>query len=245
MEKKSPSTKRALVRKTASWVRAKKASASKNTFLSFLLDETGSMQRCIQSTISGFNEYVHSLTKAGHGQVAFTLVKFNSARTEIVHRAVPMKEVVALSEENYRPTASTPLYDAIGKIIGATEASVKHLRKGTNVLVVIMTDGEENSSQEFGRDKIFRLIAAKREEGWQFVFLGADQDAYKAASSIGVPKGGTMSYASRNTRQMYRTLTNATNRYTQRGRSSQDFFTADDLKKAGASTPSPEEEKPR
>lgn len=217
-----------------------KASSAKTTFVSFLLDETGSMQSCLASTISGFNEYVQSLRGGQkHGDVSFTLVKFNSERTQIVHQAVPMKDVAELDESNYQPGATTPLYDAIGRTVTAMEAALKRVKAKAKakVLVVIMTDGQENASKEYDQKKIFSLIEAKKKEGWLFVFMGADQDAYAAAADLGVGKGSTMSYASQHTGKMYRTLAGATNRYMAGSAASRDFFTPDDLKQAGASTP--------
>ncbi len=74
-------------------------------------------------------------------------------------------------------------------------------------MFIILTDGQENSSKDWKREAIFDLIASKREkDGWEFVFLGADQDAYESGAQIGVPPGNSLSYASARSASAYDAL---------------------------------------
>ena len=155
--------------------------------VSFVLDETGSMEVCRQATISGFNEYVQELQKKSSG-IKMTLTLFNSDKTEVRYSDVVVKEVKPLTRETYSPAGMTPLYDAIGLTI----KKIGDKKAGT--LVVIMTDGEENASKEFTREKIFDLIKQKEADGWTFVYLGANHDSWTAGQAIGLHKGNTMNY---------------------------------------------------
>lgn len=178
-------------------------------YVSFILDETGSMQSVKSQTIAGFNEYIDNLKKDKASVKAhFTLTKFNSDKMQIVHNDVSLDCVERLNDNTYLPSALTPLYDAIGKTINALESSVKG--KKSKVLVIIQTDGQENASREYDRKKVFDLIEKKKGDGWTFAFLGADQDAYLASELIGISKGNTLNYNSSNTQKTLRGMAGST-----------------------------------
>lgn len=184
-------------------------------WVSFLLDETGSMDSVRDATISGFNEYLGTL-KSNENKVLFTLTQFNSTKIDTVHAGTPVKSVAPLTRETYRPAANTPLYDAIAHVIHATEAAVEGKLTGPQVLVVIMTDGHENASREYNRDRIFRLISEKEAAGWTFAFLGANQDAWAVAESIGVQRGNSLNYAAAAPRAAFDAMGEATRDYIER-----------------------------
>ena len=153
-------------------------------YVSFLLDETGSMQEIKRDTMGGFNEYVETLKKGG-GNIAFSLMSFNSNETKSRYVAEPIEKVASLTDDNYRPAAMTPLIDASVKIIKATAKAVKKRSDEPLVLVVIQTDGYENVSEKYTAADLAKLVKAKTDAGWQFVFLGAGLDAFDAARSAG------------------------------------------------------------
>lgn len=185
--------------------------SKKNMHVSFVLDETGSMQSVKEQTISGFNEYIETLRKdKAAKQMRFTLTKFNSDKVEIAHRAVELGEVALLNDETYQPAALTPLYDAIGRTIRVLE---KEVNGKDTALIVIQTDGQENHSKEFTRDGIFSLITEKKNAGWTFAFLGADQDAWIASQALGIDKGNTMSYAGQDTSKAFHRVATASVAY--------------------------------
>jgi len=184
--------------------------------VSFILDETGSMEVVKQQTISGFNEYIQTLRKDKNSKdMLFTLTKFNSDKVEVVSDGVALEEVVTLDDKNYQPSALTPLYDAIGATIHSLESKVKGKKQAA--LVVIQTDGEENASKEFTREKIFTLIDDKKKLGWTFAFLGADIDAWDASAKLGIAIGNTMNYASADTSKTLRGMATATVGYVSSG----------------------------
>lgn len=157
----------------------------KTTLVSFLLDETGSMQSIKDDTIGGFNEYVETL-KTSAGDILFSLVSFNSSRTERRYVAEPIADIAPLTGRDYSPAAMTPLIDASVKIIKATEEAVARRDDEPNVVIVIQTDGQENVSVEYDRKDLALLVKEKEAAGWEFVFLGAGMDAFEAAHRAGM-----------------------------------------------------------
>ena len=137
--------------------------------LIFLLDRSGSMESCRDDTIGGFNSFVKDQAALG-GKL--TLVQFDH---EIITRYtdVELKDVVPLTTETFQPRGSTALLDAIGSIIKS--------QKSENPLVIILTDGQENSSTKFTKAHIQDLIEQKTKDGWTFMYLGANQDAFAEA----------------------------------------------------------------
>lgn len=203
----------------------------KNTVVNFVLDETGSMQSVKEETISGFNAYIAELVKNAKAKVWLTLTQFNSQKIEVVYNMVNIIDVHDLTAETYRPANFTPLYDAIGQTIRTTEDALKLKRGKPAVLCVIMTDGEENASKEWTKDKIFNLIEEKTKEGWTFVFLGADQDAYAVGAGMGIAKGSVANYAGTpvETSAVMRKAGMATSSYLADGsKQTADFFGKDD-----------------
>lgn len=159
---------------------------AKKKFVSMILDESGSMGVVRETTISGFNEYVQSIRNETPKAI-LTLTQFNSCTTKIVHDSVAIKDVPTMGLADYDPNCGTPLYDAIGKTVNALSAKVG--KSKANVLVVIFTDGEENSSTEYTLKAIQALIKEKRAAGWDFIYIGANMEAWQAksyAQSMGV-----------------------------------------------------------
>lgn len=184
----------------------------KGTLVTLVLDETGSMSICKKDTIGGYNEYIKSLQKEGK-DILFSMTKFDSTHVTKVHDAVEIKKVPSLNEDTYRPGASTPLFDAIAKTINSTE------EKGRNVLCVILTDGEENSSHEYNKESVKKLIEEKTKAGWTFVYLGANQDAWATGGSLGILKSNIKNYDVSKTKGVFSALGVATNSYSMRGMS--------------------------
>jgi len=201
---------------------------TKKMIVSFILDETGSMQSVKEQTINGFNEYIKTLkSEKSASDIQFAMTKFNSERVEIVYDGVNLKEVQPLNQDTYHPRALTPLYDAIGRSIGALEKKVNSKKK-QNVLMVIQTDGHENHSKEFSRNGIFNLIDEKKKAGWTFAFLGADQDAWLAGQKLGLDKGNVISYDSKQTESVFANLAQSTSRYAKGGGTQTKTFFSED-----------------
>lgn len=163
----------------------------KKTYVTFVLDETGSMMSIKDDTIGGFNQYLGDLKKSNN-PVFFSLLKFDSNRVEKVCIDKPVSEVPELNSDTYRPGAMTPLIDAVMGAIKATEEAVKD--KDAQVVVVVQTDGQENASREHSRQALAQKVKEKTEAGWLFTFLGAGIDAWGEAQSLGFNLGNTIAY---------------------------------------------------
>jgi len=167
----------------------------KETLVNFVLDETASMAVCLDATISGFNEYIQTLRKeCGENLViSMSLTKFNSNGIQIVYTNKDVREVSLLDTNSYIPNAMTPLYDAIAKTVEFVDKELVKKNK-PKIVCVIMTDGEENASKDHTKFSITELIKEKEKEGWNFVFLGANQDAWLVGQSLGFSSGNIASY---------------------------------------------------
>ena len=168
------------------------------THISIILDRTGSMEAIRDDTIGGFNGFLKT-QKAAPGMATLTLVQFDSQDPyEIIHRFKALAQVAELTRETFVPRASTPLLDAMGRGINDLEKSLADLKEAerpARVVMVIITDGQENASREFRKDQIERMIREKQEKSaWQFVFLSADLHAIGDAIQSGVPSASVMAH---------------------------------------------------
>ncbi len=152
-----------------------------------ILDASGSMEIIRQETINGFNETVQTIKAAQkkfeEQRHLVSLVVFNSRGINTVYDCVEAETVKELNAENYIPECCTPLYDAIG--ISVAELR-RHVQDNDKVLVTIITDGEENSSQDYSGTAIKILIEEMKKKGWVFTYIGANQDVEKVASEISI-----------------------------------------------------------
>src|SRR5690606_6648700 len=102
---------------------------------------------------------------------------------------IPIQEVTDLDRDSYIPRATTPLLDAVGRLIARCDYNIRSCSHAgmpeENQVVVVITDGLENASREFSRQAIFDLITKRREQGWVFLFLGADQDVWAEGGRFG------------------------------------------------------------
>ena len=160
------------------------------THITVILDRTGSMEAIRDDTIGGFNTFLKQ-QKAAPGTATLTLVQFDTQDPyEVIHRFKPIEEVPELNHETYVPRASTPLLDALGRGINDLEASLSKLQeedRPSKVVLVVVTDGQKNSSREFRRDQVEKMIKEKTEKNsWQFVYLSADLNAIDDATALGV-----------------------------------------------------------
>jgi hypothetical protein len=168
------------------------------THISVILDRTGSMESIRDDTIGGFNAFLNA-QKADPGLASLTLVQFDSQDPyEIVHQFKPLAEVPELTHETFVPRASTPLLDAIGRGINDLEKSLADITENerpSRIVMVIITDGQENASREFRKDQIEKMIKEKQEKAaWQFVFLSADLAAIGDALATGMRPAAVMAH---------------------------------------------------
>ena len=160
-----------------------------------ILDESGSMSSIKPSIIEGFNEIVQTVKgveKQYPDQAHFiTFVTFNGLGQKTLLYRQPVGELELLDENKYNPDASTPLLDAMG--FGFIKLK-KDLEKvpNYNVLVTILTDGEENASKEFSGIAIKKMIEELSMQNWTFTYIGTDHDVESFALSVSITN--TMKY---------------------------------------------------
>jgi len=164
----------------------------------FLLDRSGSMESCWDDTIGGFNSFLTDQKATGG---TLTLIQFDH-EYQVTYESTEIEKVASLTRETYKPRGSTALLDAIGQLIKSWKGS-------SNPSVVILTDGLENASKNFTKAHIKDLIEQKTKDGWTFAYLGANQDAFAEAGSIGIAAGCTMNYDANRTPDAFRTLSAA------------------------------------
>ena len=96
---------------------------------------------------------------------------------------VPIEKIDNLTEKDYRPGGCTPLYDAMGQTLNRLEGLVA---EGDKVMATIITDGYENSSEEYSGKTVKALVSRLREKGWVFAYIGANQDAVEVARDLNI-----------------------------------------------------------
>ena len=169
----------------------------------FLLDRSGSMATIRDDTIGGYNSFVQSQVPVGG---TMSLYLFDHELTE-VYKDVPIAEVKDLTTETYVPRGSTALLDAVGQILKKED--------GSKATMIILTDGEENSSSKFTNAHIKDLTEVRTKEGWDFVYLGANQDAFAVGQRMGI--NTTCEFQPERSPQLFATLSAAMTQASQTG----------------------------
>jgi hypothetical protein len=191
-----------------------------------ILDESGSMEAIKKSTITGFNEVVQTvkgIEKQYPEQKHFiSLVTFNGLGIKTLLDKQPVSTLSQINQKTYNPDSSTPLYDAIGLSVLKLRIDLAGL-ENTNVLVTILTDGEENSSREFNGQQIKKIIDEQKDLGWTFTYIGANHDVEKAAVSISITNTMQFNANEADMQLMFAKEKNARYAYSQKIRDKQDL----------------------
>lgn len=167
--------------------------------IAVVIDESGSMESMRNEVIEGFNKLLSDQNKV-KGEATITIVHFDDEYKKLVDFS-PIKSATKLSRENYQPDASTALLDAMGKTMNDVRSHIKEMKeddKPSKVIFVFITDGHENASREYSRDIVFEMITDLKDSDntikHEFVFIGANQDAIMAGSSLGIRKDASLTW---------------------------------------------------
>lgn len=159
-----------------------------------ILDKSGSMAPVANDVIGGWNGFLESQTGQLYESLV-TLVLFDHTY-ELVHNGVALSDVPPLTAETYRPSGMTALYDAVGRTIADVQARIDKTpedERPERVMLVVYTDGCENTSTDYTRTRIVELVEQqKSKHAWEFVFLGAGIDAMAESHRIGFGRGQAM-----------------------------------------------------
>lgn len=205
------------------------------TDMTLILDKSGSMEIIRTDTIGGVNTFLKE-QQATPGECDFSLVMFDT-KYDFVYQGRPIKEVHGLSEKTYRPSGNTALLDAVGRSIheaGNRLDKLAEADKPEKVIMVIITDGQENSSREYTKDQIKKMIEHQEKQySWTFLYLGANQDAFAEAGRMGIRAAAVSNWKSDKDGAgvMYGAVGQTVREYRMKSDNSLHAFSADDQKK--------------
>lgn len=154
-----------------------------------LLDRSGSMQQARADHEGGLNSFIQDQRDAP-GEARLTCVQFDDVDPcDVVVKDTPVEDVPRIT---LTPRGGTPLLDAIGQSVALFAPTVAD---GDDVVMMIITDGQENQSREWTKTRVKTLLEEKQKAGWTVLYLGANVDAFAEAGAIGIRSGTTAFYA--------------------------------------------------
>lgn len=181
---------------------------AERVFNLIILDESGSMSGLERTSVNGVNETIQTIKSAfelAPEQKQFiTFLTFSDAGDSSFRTRIDMEEIPTVKEyslEDYSPSGTTPLYDAMGISLTNLEQKVT---ENDIVLVTIITDGYENSSKEYDSEMIKALVNRLDEKDWVFTYIGANQDAVLEAGRIGIHNAMNYNADERGVREMWK-----------------------------------------
>lgn len=190
------------------------------TDITVLLDRSASMRSIAEATREAFNGFLAEQRQVP-GEARLTLVQFSEPNDYYyTFRNIPLRTEYGLTPENYHPLGySTALRDSLVKLIderGAEYRDTPEAGRPGKVLFVVVTDGLDNSSYFYGRSSVRERVEHQiGRYKWQFVYLGANQDAIMVGGDYGIPLGGTITYTASHdcVKNVLRSLSDETKRY--------------------------------
>jgi len=186
---------------------------SNYTHISIVLDRSGSMHSTKGDTMGGFNEFLDSQKRDNEGKTTCSLITFSNDFTN-VYSMVDLSKAEPLTDNNYITSGGTALFDAWGyemTTLTSQIAKMSALKRPDRVLFAIITDGIENCSRHYTHKAIMDMVNSHSD--WEFIYLGANQDAIKSSKKYGVGKDSSITYKQGAEREVYRCFSNAVSRY--------------------------------
>jgi uncharacterized protein YegL len=192
-----------------------------HTHVTFVLDSSGSMSAIKDDTVGGFNEFLHD-QQAEQGHATVSLFSFDNT-VEQVYDAQSVEDAPDLTDDTYTPGGQTALHDAVATAIETTDTWITDQsdeQQPEHVVIPILTDGKENASetpQDVVQD---RIETYQDEDGWEFLFIGANQDAALTAETMGMDdqQALSMDHSDEGTREAYDAVSNSVSRARQSGK---------------------------
>jgi hypothetical protein len=167
------------------------------TAVCLLIDRSGSMTVIQTAAQDAINEFVFGQASAArqHGDKRTIRIATFDSTLELVHTSKPAAECPKFILE---PRATTALLDAMGRTIvdfGRELAAMPADERPSTVIVAIMTDGLENASREYDYPQVAAMVRHQETHyGWQFLYLGANQDAIRTGQDLGIDRDHAMTY---------------------------------------------------
>lgn len=192
----------------------------KPSLITFVLDRSGSMQFGKEETIGAFNAFLKSQQDLGESR--WTFFQFDSVSIDTLYENEVASKVLPLNDKTYEPRGGTPLYDAVIKAIESANAVANQHK---DVTIVVQTDGMENASTA-NLKQVQELVKKAETDGYQFVFLGRDLDAWGVSQGLGINSGYAMSYTTGTSDVAYAAASAAVSTFRSTGERQTGDFTA-------------------
>lgn len=190
-------------------VKAKKVLKSR---IAIILDRSGSMDMIRGATVEAFNSQVKAIKKAA--KKLDTRVSFITFSDLVDLPRVwnePVETLRPLTYNDYIPGGSTAMYDAVGETLNRLTALPEALETDTSFLVVVLSDGQENSSRIHTAHSVAERIKTLQSTGrWTFTYIGANQDLSEVSRTLNIPIGNTMAFVASNAGVVYASHTHNT-----------------------------------
>ena len=174
---------------------------NKRTYYHLILDRSGSMTSCIEQTVEGVNQQLRRIKEVSERfpeqELITSLTLFNQRITPVWTRLVP-ENLREITYSDYRPDGTTALLDAIGTTINKLQGSIGQEMEAdeASAVVVIITDGYENSSNHYNHEQIASLIHDLEQTGkWTFSYIGATLDAVEIAVKFNIKQTNAMQFS--------------------------------------------------
>ena len=211
------------------------------TELAIILDRSGSMASVAHDMEGGFDKFMADQRATPNGDCRVSLTQFDSLGVETLYNGKALADVPRLVLE---PRGNTPLLDAVGKTVVALRERIGREAApadGRRVLVLVITDGEENASVEYTKAQVKTLVEGQRAAGWDFIYLGANVDAFAEAGGMGIAAASTSPYTATPTGVAHGFSAASSRVASYRAGGSAAFTDAerDEIAKAGTATPAP------
>ena len=191
-----------------------------------ILDRSGSMASLASDTIGGYNSFLAKQKEKGAAEV--TTVLFDD-KYQLIADGVNINEIEELTPAVYFARGTTALLDAVGKTVTSTLSKMEEQNicpERRRVLVMIMTDGLENASQEFSKGVVKSLIEETTEKyHWNYIFMGANIDSVKEASALGIAGNRAINYSAdkKGVRRTFDKMSEAADEMRESGKVSDDW----------------------
>lgn len=206
---------------------------NKKTLYHFVLDKSGSMEDCRETTVNGFNSQLETIKELQkefpEQEFEVSLTIFNE-HIDHIQTHVEVRNFEYLSLSRYMPRGGTSLLDAIGMSINQIRITneTKILNNEMSIVMVILTDGMENASREFTYHQIASSIKALEEtEKWTFTFLGADIDAIHTSKMLNIRTENVVSFDKSDMKNMMNEVSEGMRHYSHsksEGKTKKDFL---------------------
>ena len=181
-----------------------------------IIDRSGSMASVVDDAIGGLNTFIEEQKKVP-GKALITTILFDHEYI-VFHDGVKLEDVKPFDNKTYVPRGNTALLDAMGRGIATAKERIRDLPKAqqpSKVIVTVLTDGFENASREYNKDKITKMIEEQRKEKWEFIFLAANEQTIGDAIHLGFHRHDTVAFQATGagTRAAYGSMSNLTANY--------------------------------